>query len=519
MLDCATQDVASNAIAKDLGNDVIFSSANGSVPWPKGKVCLLNVCVFHDCRFYNTCNILKWDLMGLVFVFKVDTSKDSKVSWYLIDSHGSMAARVKSWGVGKLFEHPRERSTTRVSAPRWVWSSWSFRHPRHGSQYVRVWSCAVPMWRLYAIVLSEMRTRMEWASDEYCKCIATALKTWTSAGGYSLWPSLEAWQSKEIMVQISNGFCFRWFWHVLAVFAFVGPVKPHARIWYCRIWGSLWWFREVVIFCLAMLGRDLERSRRVCSVFCFCLFHLLQKCRGELQALAMPICIARPKVGGFSRPTGCTRFLPHKEEGFVGLIFHSSFARRLGLRYSDSIVSILFFMLFWGSWRYRLPSFLMCFGTWEMWSVAYALRIYGSSCPEVPAAATTFQAWSLANFLPWTNQFEANQILKRIVKNHGRTWCVRILKSGFGLGNFSLTWMLPPNNFPGCKNCRTTSLSCASCRGNPTEPLDRWRTHRPPTVAIEAISWGKTYLPMAWTRQKTIKNWQGENHLAWYIMV
>ena len=84
-------------------------------------------------------------------------------------------------------------------------------------------SCAVPMWRLYAIVLSEMRTRMEWASDEYCKCIARALKTWTSAGGYSLWPSLEAWQSKEIMV--SNGFCFGWFWHVLAVFAFVGTVE------------------------------------------------------------------------------------------------------------------------------------------------------------------------------------------------------------------------------------------------------------------------------------------------------
>ena len=38
MLDCATQDVASNAVAKDLGNDVIFASANGSVPWPKGKV-------------------------------------------------------------------------------------------------------------------------------------------------------------------------------------------------------------------------------------------------------------------------------------------------------------------------------------------------------------------------------------------------------------------------------------------------------------------------------------------------
>ena len=49
MLDCATQDVESNAVTKDLGNDVIFSSANGSVPWPKGKVCLLIVCVFHGC--------------------------------------------------------------------------------------------------------------------------------------------------------------------------------------------------------------------------------------------------------------------------------------------------------------------------------------------------------------------------------------------------------------------------------------------------------------------------------------
>ena len=328
-----------------------------------------------------------------------------------------MAARVKSWGVGKLSEYPRDRSASCVSARRWVWSSWSFGHPRHGSQYVTVWSCAVPMWRLYAIVLSEMRTRMEWASDEYCKCIATALKTWTSAGGYSLWPSLEAWQSKEIMV--SNGFCFGWFWHVLAVFAFVGPVKPHAQIWYCRIWGGLWWFREVVIFCLAMLGRDLERSRRVCSVFC--LFRLLQKCRGELQALAMPICIAGPKVGGVSGPTSCTRFLPQKGEGFVTLIFHSSFATRLCSRVV--IVIVLYYssiLVLWGSCRYRLPSFLMCFDAWEMWSVAYALRIYGSLCPEVPAVYTSFQAWSWGNFLPWTNQFEANQILKRIVKSHGR---------------------------------------------------------------------------------------------------
>ena len=43
------------------------------------------------------------------------------------------------------------------------------------------------------------------------------------------------------------------------------------------------------------MRRDLERSRRVCSVFC--LFRLLQKCRGELQALAMPICIGRTQSG------------------------------------------------------------------------------------------------------------------------------------------------------------------------------------------------------------------------------
>ena len=195
------------------------------------------------------------------------------------------------------------------------------------------------------------------------------------------------------MVSVSDGFGMFW------VFVIVGPVTPHARIWYCRIWGSLWWFREVVIFCLAMLGRDLERSRRFCSVFC--LFRLLQKCRGELQALAMPICIARSKVGSVSGPTSGTCFLPHREEGFVGLIFHSSFARRLCLCSWVVIVTILYYssiLVLWGSCRYRLPSFLMCFDTWEMWSVAYALRIYGSLCPEVPAVYTTFQAWSGEKF-------------------------------------------------------------------------------------------------------------------------
>ena len=53
----------------------------------KGRcACWLSVCSTVACWFYNTCNILKWDLMGLVFVFKVDTS-NSKVSWSLMKSH------------------------------------------------------------------------------------------------------------------------------------------------------------------------------------------------------------------------------------------------------------------------------------------------------------------------------------------------------------------------------------------------------------------------------------------------
>ena len=91
-----------------------------------------------------------------------------------------------------------------------------------------------------------------------------------------------------------------------------------------------------MIFCLAMMRRDSERSRRFSSVFC--LFCLLLKCGGELQALAMPICIAGPKVGGVSGPTSSTCFLPQEEEGFGGLIFHSSFATRLCICYSRSYI-------------------------------------------------------------------------------------------------------------------------------------------------------------------------------------
>ena len=51
-------------------------------------------------------------------------------------------------------------------------------------------------------------------------------------------PTPQLWQSLHGF-RVSDGFCFGWFRHILAVFVFVGPVMPHAQIWYCRIWGSL----------------------------------------------------------------------------------------------------------------------------------------------------------------------------------------------------------------------------------------------------------------------------------------
>ena len=67
------QDVASNAVAQDLGKDVIFSTANGRVPWSKGKVCLLKVHVFHVSMFVlhymQHSEMGSYGLLDFVFVF------------------------------------------------------------------------------------------------------------------------------------------------------------------------------------------------------------------------------------------------------------------------------------------------------------------------------------------------------------------------------------------------------------------------------------------------------------------
>ena len=240
-----------------------------------------------------------------------------------------------------------------------------------------------------------------------------------------------------------------------------------------------------------------------CVLFSVC-FVCSRSAEASYKRWLCPFVSPDPKWEAFrgqrvARPSRATRwprntshFGSGDTNGHSRLIFHSSFARRLGLRYSDSILSILLFMLFWGSWRYRLPSFLMCFDTWEMWSVAYALRIYESFCPEVPAAYTTFQAWSWGNF-------RHGQVNLKPIKFQRESWKT-VEGQEFWLSKFLYVYLDAfTNNFPGRHKCSSTPDSCASYRGNHSEPLDRWRTHRPPSVlsiAIEVISWCRTCLPI-----------------------
>ena len=208
------QDVASNVVAQDLGKDIIFSTANGRVSWSKGKVCLLKVHVFRVSMFVlqymQHSEMGSYGLLDFVFVFRSTSKclmKSHEVSLSLIESHGSMFARVEVWeGFLNIPEYdPRHASRHLVGLEALVLATHDMGHSG-----MKLCCANVP------IVLSEMRIRMEWASDEYCMCIAQALKTWTSGGSYSLWPSLEPWQSREIMVSefqmvfVSDGFGIFW---------------------------------------------------------------------------------------------------------------------------------------------------------------------------------------------------------------------------------------------------------------------------------------------------------------------
>ena len=93
------------------------------------------MCSMLACSFYNTCNVLKWDLMGFLtsYLFSGVLQKSHEVSLSLIGSHGSMTARVEVWEQYLNISEYDPRAC--VSAPCWVGSS-SPGHPRHA--YVTV---------------------------------------------------------------------------------------------------------------------------------------------------------------------------------------------------------------------------------------------------------------------------------------------------------------------------------------------------------------------------------------------
>ena len=53
------------------------------------------------------------------------------------------------------------------------------------------------------------------------------------------------------------------------------------------------------------------------------------------------------------------------------------------------------------------------------------------------------------------------------------------------IGHFFVDLDASTNAFRGRHKCSSTMLS-TSCRGGPSEPLDRWRMHRTPNVALGA---------------------------------
>ena len=116
------------------------------------------------------------------FLFFGVLQKSHEVSLSLIESHGSMTARVEVWEQFlNIPEYdPRHASRHLVGLEALVLATQDMGHSG-----MKLCCVNVP---------TEMRIRMEWASDAYCTCIAEALKTWTSRGSYSLWPSLEPWQ-------------------------------------------------------------------------------------------------------------------------------------------------------------------------------------------------------------------------------------------------------------------------------------------------------------------------------------
>ena len=332
------------------------------------------------------------------------------------------------------------------------------------------------------IVVSEMRIRMEWASDEYCKSIAQALKMWTSAASYSLWPSLEPWQSREINrnhgFRVSDGFCFGWFRRILAVFVFVGPLMQHAQIWYCRSWGSLWAVCDGLgrlWFFVLQWWEEIRRGRgglAPCSVCFVCSWSVEASYKRWLcpfvspdpkweafrgRRVARASCLKRRRVlVGWS-------FIQVLQQGFVSVILDRIFSEVPGVT-----VCLVF---------------SCAFDAWEMWAL---LTLYES----MALLALRFQLTQLFRHGLGTI-FCHGQINLKPIKFQRESWKTmeghecQNTEVRIWIGHFFVDLDASTNAFRGRHKCSSTMLS-TSCRGGPSEPLDRWRMHRTPNVALGA---------------------------------
>ena len=128
------------------------------------KVCLLNVCVFHGCML-----VLQYMQHSEMGSYGLSVCFQSRYFKSLMKSHEISLSLMVQWLPESRVEvwesylnipetDPRHVSRHVVGFEALVLATHDMGPVCYSmSQYVTVWSCAVPMWRLYAIVLSEMR--------------------------------------------------------------------------------------------------------------------------------------------------------------------------------------------------------------------------------------------------------------------------------------------------------------------------------------------------------------------------
>ena len=407
-----------------------------------------------------------YGLLDFVFVFR----STSKVSWSLIESHWvSWFNDCQSWGVGAIFEHLRVWSTPCVSAPCWVGSS-SLGHPRHAYVTV-VWSCAVPMCRLCCL-----RCAFEWNGRRMSTACAL-LKHWrcgqvevaTVYGPVWNLGSQKILVSELQMVSVSDGFFVFWQCSYLSDRSCrmprFGTVELGAV---CDGLGRLWFF-------VLQWWEEIRRGRgglAPCSVCFVC----SRSAEASYKRWLCPFVSPDPKWEAFrgrrvARASCLKRrrvlvgwsFIQVLQQGFVSVILDRIFSEVRGVT-----VCLVF---------------SCAFDAWEMWAL---LTLYES----MALLALRFQLTQLFRH-GLGKIFCHGQINLKPIKFQRESWKTmeghecQNTEVRIWIGHFFVHLDASTNAFRGRHKCSSTMLS-TSCRGGPSEPLDRWRMHRTPNVALGA---------------------------------